>query len=138
MGNHLAIRVGSALLATLALAAARGGEAPCGRCGSPAAGLATPCGETGCGPRYRGAIHDEPGVPDPCDGCGNWIGCDGSRPPPEMLAPWQLPPGRGFTRPADLGYTRPIGVCGEGLGCGDEEPCCDCGHRPPWRPFWWF
>ena len=44
-----------------------------------------------------------------------------------MLAPWQLPPGRGFTKPSDLGYQRPIGVCGEGAAC---EECESCGPTP--------
>lgn len=84
---------------------------PCGPCGS-VAGATTPYGDTGCGPRYWGAVHDEPWVPDPCDGSGRWRGCNGVGQGPEMLAPWQLPPGRGLATAAQLGY--------------DTSPCRDC------------
>ncbi|MCX7416060.1 MAG: hypothetical protein NTY25_06180, partial [Planctomycetia bacterium] len=67
-------------------------------------GVESPCGDTGCGPRYRGAVHEEPNCPDPCDACNRWRGCNGAREMPDMLAPWQLPPGRGFQSPAQTGY----------------------------------
>ena len=64
----------------------------------------TPCGDTGCGPRYRGAVHEEANCPDPCDACNRWRGLSGVREMLDMLAPWQLPPGRGFRSPAEMGY----------------------------------
>jgi len=75
------------------------------------------CHDCGCGPRYWGAVHDEPWCPDPCDACGRYRGCNGARQAPEMLAPWQLPPGRGFTPPRQLGW-RPL-------------PCVDCANGCP-------
>lgn len=92
---------------------------PCRHCGRTAAG--TPFVASGCGPRYWGAVHDEPNVPDPCDACGRWRGCGGDVRGPEMLAPWQLPPGRGFRSPSHLGYA--------------AGPCRDCG--PTLRPWKW-
>ncbi|NDC53807.1 MAG: hypothetical protein EBZ74_05830 [Planctomycetia bacterium] len=90
--------------AVLACAVAEaGGAGRCRSCGPGLAGTETPCGDTGCGPRYRGEIH-EPSRCDPCDACNRWRGCDGATQAPEMLAPWQLPPGRGFTPPEQLGY----------------------------------
>jgi len=53
----------------------------------------------------------------------------------DMLAPWQLPPGRGFTKPSDLGYERPIGVCGEGSGCQACGPHHGLGLLWPWCSF---
>jgi hypothetical protein len=85
-----------------------------------AAGLARGGGhfcDCGCGPRYWGAVHDEPWCPDPCDACARYRGCNGARQAPEMLAPWQLPPGRGFTPPQKLGW-RPL-------------PCVDCANGCP-------
>jgi hypothetical protein len=107
-------------LATFAAASA----APCGKCRHctrTAAGAETPYGDTGCGPRYCGAKHDECWVPDPCDGCARWRGCNGAREMPEKLAPWQLPPGRGFQSGQDVGYA--AGRCGA---------CQACGPRFPW------
>lgn len=91
----------------------------CGRCRgckATAAGAETPCGDTGCGPRYWGAVHDEPGCPDPCDACGRWRDCHGMPPAPEKFAPWQLPPGRGFQSGAAVGYASP--PCSACRGCG--------------------
>jgi len=108
----------------------------CGRCGGTAAGTTYPCRDAGCGPRFCGPEHWQ----DPCDGCGRWIGCNGVTQGPEMLAPWQLPPGRGFTKPSDLGYQRPIGVCGEGAVCQECESCDPSSrHAGGWlRPWTWF
>ena len=84
----------------------------CHTCRGTAGGMTTPAGDTGCGPRYCGEKH-EPSRPDPCDACGRWRGCNGARQNPEMLAPWQLPPGRGFRSPAEFGYrTAPCSTCG--------------------------
>jgi hypothetical protein len=137
MRNHVLILVTSFLAGIVAAAVASAGGHHCGRCGGTAAGESYPYGDLGCGPRYCGPWH---GPCDPCDACGRWVGCNGARQGPEMLAPWQLPPGRGFTKPADLGYQRPIGVCGEGGPC---EECVSCqphdgvGRGRGWlRPSW--
>lgn len=65
---------------------------------------------TGCGPRYWGAYHSEPLRCDPCDACNRWRGYCGGHEMPEKLAPWQLPPCRGFRSPAEVGYG-PVNVC---------------------------
>jgi hypothetical protein len=65
---------------------------------------------TGCGPRYWGAYHSEPLRCDPCDACNRWTGYCGGHQMPDMLAPWQLPPCRGFRSPAEVGYG-PVNVC---------------------------
>ena len=94
----------------LAVSAAAGGA--CHACRGTAGGMTTPCGDTGCGPRYCGEKH-EPSRPDPCDACNRWRGCNGARELPEMLAPWQLPPGRGFQPPEAFGYRPgPCRTCG--------------------------
>jgi hypothetical protein len=99
------------------------GARPCGPCGG-AAGATTPYGDTGCGPRYCGAIHDDPCGVDPCDSCNRWRGCNGAREQPELLAPWQLPPGRGFQNAAEVGYA----------GNGGGGTCVEC--RQPWYRLW--
>ena len=48
-------------------------------------------------------------------------GCNGAQELPEMLAPWQLPPCRGFRSAADVGYA----------GNGGGGPCLEC-----WSPFY--
>jgi hypothetical protein len=127
------IVLGTSLVAGIVVAAmASAGGHHCGRCGGTAAGTTYPCRDAGCGPRYCGPEHWQ----DPCDGCGRWIGCDGSRQGTDMLAPWQLPPGRGFTKPSDLGYERPIGVCGEGGPCSECEACEPPHHAWGWRRPW--
>ena len=95
----------------------------CGPCGG-AGGQMTPYGDTGCGPRYCGAQHADPCGVDPCDSCNRWAGCNGAREMPDMLAPWQLPPGRGFRTAAELGYD----------GGGGGGICADC--RRPWYLLW--
>jgi hypothetical protein len=95
----------------------------CGPCGG-AGGTVTPYGDTGCGPRYCGAKHDELCGPDPCDACNRWRGCNGARERPDMLAPWQLPPGRGFQTAAEIGYS----------GNGGGGPCLEC--RSPIYRLW--
>jgi len=86
------------------VATAAGGEPiPCGRCGPRVAGRETPCGDTGCGPRYRGEFH-EPSCPDPCDACNRWRGHHGGVQAPDMLVPWQMAPGRGFLTATQVGY----------------------------------
>ena len=114
MKNRI-VFLGISLLAGIAVAAiASAADHHCSRCGDTAAGMTTPCGDSGCGPRYLAPKHWQ----DPCDACGSWAGCNGSQQGPEMLAPWQLPPGCGFVPPSALGYEQPIGVCGEGAPCG--------------------
>jgi hypothetical protein len=99
-------------------------------CHCTAGGTTTPCGDTGCGPRYCGEKH-EPSRPDPCDCCNRWVGCNGESQPPELLAPWQLPPGRGLQSPADVGYyAEPCGTCGPCGGCGVGRP------GATWMRFW--
>jgi len=84
----------------------------CQACRGTVGGMTTPYGDTGCGPRYCGAKH-EPSRPDPCDACNRWRGCNGAREMPEHLAPWQLPPGRGFQPAEAFGYhTAPCRSCG--------------------------
>ncbi len=128
------------LVAGIVAAVAVAGGHHCGRCGGSEAGTPYPYGDLGCGPRYCGPEHWR----DPCDACGRWVGCNGVRQGPELLAPWQLPPGRGFTPPAALGYGRPIGVCGEGAPCSDCRAggeCHACGPRHGWGrllPSAWF
>ena len=78
-----------------------------------AVGETTPCGSEGCGPRWWGPRSAEPCAPDPCDTCNRWHDCYGRSRGPDLLAPWQLPPGRGFMAPADVGYI-------------SENPCDDC------------
>ena len=126
---------------------ARAGGLFCG-CGPTAAGATTPDGDTGCGPEYHGAVHDEPLCVDPCEGCGRWRGCDGARQMPDWLAPWQMPPGCGFRSPSELGYRCvpgpcPAGPCGRGHAtqcsggsgsCGAGRGCgMPCGRRPRGR-----
>ena len=100
------------LVASLVLAVPAAAGGACQACRGTAGGMTMPGGDTGCGPRYCGAKH-EPSRPDPCDACNRWRGCNGAREMPEQLAPWQLPPGRGF-QPADAVGYRPA-------------PCRSCG-----------
>ena len=127
--NRIVILATSLVAGIVVAAIASAGGPPCGRCGGTAAGTTYPCRDHGCGPRYCGPEHWR----DPCDGCGRWVGCNGQRQGPEMLAPWQLPPGRGFTKAADVGYGPVIGVCGEGAACGDCGPCGAKGSHAPCR-----
>jgi hypothetical protein len=107
--------LGGMLFWTGAEAARAGGHAH--GCRATAGGMPTPCGDSGCGPKYWGAKHDEPWRPDPCDACVRWRGCNGGRPGQELLAPWQLPPGRGFTSARQVGW--------------EPMPCVDCANGCP-------
>ena len=115
------------LLAAATLTAVAGEPAgrcrECGPCGG-LGGVSTPYGDTGCGPRYSGAIHDDPYGVDLCDSCNRWRGCNGAREQRELLAPWQLPPGRGFQNAAQAGYA----------GNGGGGTCVEC--RQPWYRLW--
>ena len=76
---------------------------------------------TGCGPRVYGPAHEPVGPIDQCDACARFAGCEGYRQTPELLAPWQLPPGRGFRPPEAFGYW--TGPCGD---------CAACSPRRAW------
>jgi hypothetical protein len=128
MTRHI-VSLTLALAAGLVLAAVVHAGGHCQHCGGTAAGQATPCGDSGCGPKYCGPEHWQ----DPCDACGRWIGC-GARQSPDLLAPWQRPPGCGFVRPADLGYACPQGVCGYGAPCGACSQVGPCGGLNWLRP----
>jgi len=91
----------------------------CRGCGGTAVGMETPYGDTGCGPRYC----LPPTHCDPCDSCNRWRGCNGAREMPDLLAPWQLPPGRGFLSAEQVGYdTR--GTCQECLASPWHAALC--------------
>jgi hypothetical protein len=123
--------MGIASLLVGASAACAGG--PCRGCGDTAAGQEYQCRDGGCGPRYFGAVFEELPWKDPCDCQGNR--CDVPQ-GLDMLAPWQLPPCRGFTPPKHLGYGPTQGVCDNPGKC---HPCTKgsiLGFRP--GPLWWF
>lgn len=111
--------VAAMVLAALALPAGPASAWPCRNCGpqpgflTSAAGSTTPCGSEGCGRRYWGPRAEEPCGPDPCDTCNRWRDCNGVSRGPDLLAPWQLPPGRGFMSPGEVGYIT-------------EDPCNEC------------
>ena len=115
-------RLVSATCAALAFAVLAAGSSRaaehCRHCRGGVGGMTTPYGDTGCGPRYC----KPPTYPDPCDGCNRWRGCNGVGEMPDMLAPWQLPPGRGFQTAAQLGYA-PGGTCTD---------CQPCFHNSLW------
>lgn len=100
---RIAVLTAVAWIALVGPPAWAGGAHACRTCGPGAAGKETPCGDTGCGPRYRGEIH-EPSRCDPCDACNRWHGPHGGSQSRELLAPWQLPPGRGFQSAGQVGY----------------------------------
>ena len=87
-------------------------DRPCHACRGGVAGTTYDgpvCGERVCGP-----AHEPVGPIDQCDACARFRGCDGYRQMPDLLAPWQLPPGRGFRPPEAFGYrTAPCGECGD-------------------------
>lgn len=78
-----------------------------------------------CGPRVYGPCHEPVGPIDQCDACARFAGCEGYRQMPELLAPWQLPPGRGFRPAESFGYMS--GPCGE---------CAACAPRGWWPRLW--
>lgn len=102
------------LVAVIATVAVMGGAAVAGGWCHDCRGTAS--GEsydgTGCGPRVYGPAHEPVGPIDQCDACARFAGREGYRQTPELLAPWQLPPGRGFRPPEAFGYwTGPCGDC---------------------------
>ena len=114
--------IGGVILAVVATASAARAGGPCHACRGGAGGETY--GHTGCGPKVYGPCREPVGPIDQCDLCARFAGCDGYHQRPEMLAPWQLPPGRGFQPPEAVGYLS--GVCGE---------CVDCGPRGMWPRF---
>jgi hypothetical protein len=121
----LVLGCGFAIAATPAAASElKKSRGPCGACGpcGGAGGMTTPYGDTGCGRRYCGAKHDEPCGTDPCDACNRWRGCNGAHERPDMLAPWQLPPGCGFQTAAQVGYA----------GNGGGGACLECRAPSYW------
>ncbi len=116
---------GSVVALAIVFAVMAGGAVAGGRCrdcaGCRDAAGGSPYGTTGCGPRVYGPCHEPVGPRDQCDACGRFAGCEGYRQLPDMLAPWQLPPGRGFRPPEAFGYLS--GPCSE---------CATCGPRQPW------
>jgi hypothetical protein len=96
---------------------------PCFGCRETAGGSSY--GATGCGPRVYGPCHEPVGPIDQCDACARFAGCEGYRQTPEWLAPWQLPPGRGFRPPEAFGYLP--GPCAD---------CAACAPRSGWPQLW--
>ncbi len=94
----------------------------CNACRGPYGGKTPPCDDTGCGPRYWGAFCDEPFRPDPCNCRNEWAGGCFQSPSLDLLAPWQMPPGKGFWSPKQCGYAT-------------EHTCQTCGPRG-WLSFW--
>ena len=110
--RNLVAKVGAAVVAAiLGNAAVAGGPCPLHRGvgGQVYAG-------SGCGPRVYGPVREPVGPIDQCDACATFRGCNGYRQLPELLAPWQLPPGRGFQPPECFGYR--AGPCTECAACG--------------------
>lgn len=86
-------------------------------------GAGTTFTDTGCGPRVPSPCHEPLGPVDQCDACARFAGCDGYRQRPELLAPWQLPPGRGFQPAEAVGYLP--AACAECAACRPR-------HAWPW------
>lgn len=116
-------KLGGAILAVALMGGMAVAGSPChaGRCS--AAGSTYDGGA--CGPRVYGPCHEPVGPIDQCDACARFAGCEGYRQTPEMLAPWQLPPGRGFQPPEAFGYR--TGSCDE---------CAACAPRGSWPRLW--
>ena len=119
-GRRPALVVVACLSVVVGALAPRSAEAwPCRNCGpqpgflTSDAGATTPCGSEGCGKRFWGPRAEEPCGPDPCNNCNRWRDCNGVSRGPDLLAPWQLPPGRGFMAPSEVGYVT-------------EDPCNEC------------
>ena len=116
-------RLGGAVLAVVVTGGMAVAGWPCFGCRETVAG--SPYGVTGCGPRVYGPCHEPVGPIDQCDACGRFAGCEGYRQTPEMLVPWQLPPGRGFRPPEAFGYLP-----------GDCSECAACAPRSGWPRLW--
>lgn len=119
--RHLGVTFGVAILvASMGVTAVAGWPCPVAR----SAGGETFAG-SGCGPRVYGPCHEPVGPIDQCDACARFRGCHGYRQLPELLAPWQLPPGRGFQPPEALGYLP-----------DSSADCAACGSRGAWPRAW--
>lgn len=118
------------VLAVVAVTVLAGGgsasAADCQRCRGPYGGKTMPCDETGCGPRYWGAYCDEPNCPDPCNCRNEWCGGGFKSPSLDLLAPWQMPPGKGFWSPEQCGYAT-----------GECHTCGPGGWMHHLKPAWW-
>lgn len=115
------VQLGAVILAAAVTGGIAGAGGPCGACRAGG----TPYDGTGCGPKVYGPVREPFGPIDQCDACARFRGCNGYRQLPEMLAPWQLPPGRGFQPPEAFGYH--AGPCDE---------CESCGPRGGWPRLW--
>ncbi|MFM7107684.1 MAG: hypothetical protein ACKOZU_03640 [Planctomycetaceae bacterium] len=110
--RNVVVKVGAAILAIVMGGAAVAGD----RCPVCRGVGGAPYRGTGCGPKVYGPVREPVGPIDQCDACGAFHGCDGYRQLPDLLAPWQLPPGRGFQPPEAFGYLS--GPCAECAACG--------------------
>ena len=119
--RYLRVKVGAAILAASVGGVAAAGW-PCLLARS-VGGDKFP--DRACGPRVYGPFHEPVGPIDQCDACATFRGCNGYRQLPEMLAPWQLPPGRGFVPPEAVGYVTE--------SCAG---CADCGPGWGWPRAW--
>lgn len=117
------VKLGVAVLAVVVMGGMAVAGCPCFACRHASGG--TPYDGTGCGPKVYGPVREPVGPIDQCDACGRFRGCEGYRQLPELLAPWQLPPGRGFQSPEAVGYR--TGECRE---------CAACGPAGWWRRPW--
>ena len=124
--GHVVGKLGGACLVVVVTAALAEAGWPCFGCRDTAGGTSYGC--RACGPRVYGPCHEPVGPVDQCDACARFAGCEGYRQQPEMLAPWQLPPGRGFRPPEAFGYRS--GPCGDCADCGA------CGPRGFWPQLW--
>ena len=118
------VTVGVVLLAVAGNGTSSEAGGPCHACRGATAAH-EPYTGSGCGPRVWGPCHEPVGPIDQCDECARFRGCNGYRQMPEWLAPWQLPPGRGFRPPEAHGYQP--GPCAE---------CAACGPCAAWRRGW--
>lgn len=127
-----------AVTATCAWISPAGADGHCAQCERKAGGHCAACGptvggqdygHTGCGPRYWGAVYEDPHCVDPCDSCNRWRGPHGVRQGPDLLAPWQLPPGQGFLSAEQVGWVSgPCSTCGPGSAAAPCGSCEPCGH----------
>ena len=105
-------RISGAVFVVVALAATATAGWPVHACRGETAAHAAYDG-SGCGPRVWGPVHEPVDGIDQCDACARFRGCHGYRQMPDLLAPWQLPPGRGFRPAQACGYAvRPCTACG--------------------------
>lgn len=75
---------------------------------------------SGCGELYLGAYVDDPPRAEPCDRCGNYVGCD----PCAERMPWNRSRGQFFQTINDYVKRRDSKCCDGDCGCAEE---CDGG-----------